>query len=210
VPEPLKPTDLLDLLCLPGFSTRDAVDLGSGRGVGMAVVKNTVTELGGELGLQTEPGRGTAFTLRLPLTLAIADALLIGVGSQRFALPQSGLQELTTVSTRAIQRLETTEFMRYRAGILPLVRLARLFRLLPADQPEYPVLVIGHGPDRLGLVVERVLGQREIMVRALSDPLLKHPVVSGATELGDGRAVLILDPLGLIQTARLQHQAVAA
>lgn len=201
-PEPLTPGDLLSLLCQPGFSTRSEADLGAGRGVGMAVVKNTLTELGGEMNVRTELGQGTTFVLRLPLTLAITDALLIGVGSERYALPQTGLKEITTVSERAIQRLEKAEFMRYREGILPLVRLAQLFGLSAAAQGEYPVLVVGHGTERVGIVAERIYGQREIMVRALSDPLCKIPAVSGATELGDGRAVLILDALGLLQAAR--------
>ncbi|HYG35265.1 MAG TPA: chemotaxis protein CheA [Clostridia bacterium] len=202
LPEELTEAELLEVMCLPGFSTREEADRVAGRGVGMAVVKDTVTSLGGEIRLHSKPGHGTNFTLRLPLTLAIADALLITVAEQRFAVPQTGLQEIATLEARRVQRLEEAEFMQYREGILPLLRLAKLFQLAESAKTEHPVLVIGHGADRIGVVVDRVLGQREIMVRALSDPLFKIPGVSGATELGDGQAVLILDVLGLVQMAR--------
>lgn len=205
VPEPLTPAALLELLCTRGFSTKEEADLGAGRGVGMAVVKNAMAELGGELELESEPGRGTTFSLRLPLTLAIADALLLTVGGQRFALAQAALQEVATVRGGAIQRLERTEFMRHRDGILPLVRLAELFHLEPVEQRDYPVLVLGHGLERVGIVADRVLGRREIIVRALSDPLFKVPAVSGATELGDRQPVLILDATGLLRMARMQN-----
>ncbi|HMJ66675.1 MAG TPA: chemotaxis protein CheA [Candidatus Binatia bacterium] len=196
---------LLELISRPGFSTRDEADRGAGRGVGMAAVMNTVNEMGGEIILRTDPGKGVTFTLRLPLTLAIADALIIAAGGQRFAMPQSLVQEITTAEPAAIKQLERNEVMPWRNGVLPLIRLASLFGLTAESRREFPVLVIGTGLSAVGIVADRLLGQREIVVRSVNDPLLKVPAIAGATELGDGRAVLILDSNGLIQSAR-QHK----
>ena len=188
---------LLQLICTPGFSTRDEADRASGRGVGMDVVGGAVAELGGTLTLSTEKGRGTRFTVELPLTLAVAEALIASVGGQRFAFPQSAVREIIEVEPRAVKVLENNEIISYRGGVLPLLRLARLFDL--GDQPEKPfhVFVIGSGAHALGLAVERVIGQREIVVRGLNDPLVKVTGVAGATDLGDGRVVLILDVAAL-------------
>jgi two-component system chemotaxis sensor kinase CheA len=198
--------DLLELISQPGFSTRDAADRGAGRGVGMGAVQEAVRDMGGELTMRTEPGQGTTFTLRLPLTLAIADALIIAAGGQRFAMPQSVVQEITTAAADAVKSLERNEIMAYRNGILPLIRLSTVFGLTPEPRREFPVLVLGTGLNAVGIVADRVIGQREIVVRGVNDPLLKVPAISGATELGDGRAVLILDTNGLIQTARLKRE----
>ncbi len=192
---------LLQLICTPGFSTRDEADRASGRGVGMDVVGGAVAELGGTLTLATEKGRGTRFTVELPLTLAVAEALIASVGGQRFAFPQSAVREIIEVEPSAVRVLENNEIVSYRGGVLPLLRLARLFDL--GEQPEKPfhVFVIGSGAHAVGLAVERVIGQREIVVRGLNDPLVKVAGVAGATDLGDGRVVLILD------VAALRHAA---
>lgn len=199
----VRPDDelLLQLICTPGFSTRDEADRASGRGVGMDVVASTVAELGGALTLSTDRGRGTRFTVELPLTLAVADALIASVGGQRFAFPQSAVREVIEVEPGAVRVLENNEIVSYRGGVLPLLRLARLFDL--GEQPEKPfhVFVIGSGAHAVGLAVERVIGQREIVVRGLNDPLVKVAGVAGATDLGDGRVVLILD------VAALRHVA---
>ena len=199
----VRPDDelLLRLICTPGFSTRDEADRASGRGVGMDVVGAAVAELGGALRLSTVQGRGTRFTVELPLTLAVADALIASVGGQRFAFPQSAVREIIEVEPQSVRVLENNEIVSYRGGALPLLRLARLFDL--GEQPERPfhVFVIGGGAHAVGLAVERVIGQREIVVRGLKDPLVKVAGVAGATDLGDGRLVLILDVAALKQTA---------
>ena len=192
---------LLELICAPGFSTRDETDRASGRGVGMDVVGSTVEELGGRLTLATEKGRGTRFTIELPLTLAIADALIAVAGGQRFALPQAAVREVIEVEASAVRVLENNEIVSYRGGVLPLVRLARLFGLAETARSSFHVFVIGVGAGAVGLAVDRAVGQREVVVRGLNDPLVKVAGVAGATDLGDGRVVLILDVAALKHTA---------
>ncbi|MCX6033004.1 MAG: chemotaxis protein CheA [Chloroflexi bacterium] len=201
----LDPASLLELLCALGFSTRDEADLTSGRGVGMTVVKNTVQELGGSLTLDTKPGRGTRFTIQLPLTLAIADALIVSVGAQRFAVPLLAVREVIEVQLDAVRTLDGqahNEVLLHRGGALPILRLARFFGL-PAPTDHAPVaLVVGAGLTAIGIVVDRVLEQREIVIRSLADPFVQSPGLAGATELGDGRVVLILDVGALTKAKR--------
>jgi two-component system chemotaxis sensor kinase CheA len=192
---------LLELICAPGFSTRDEADRASGRGVGMDVVGAAVAELGGTLTLSTEKDRGTRFRVELPLTLAIADALIAIVSGQRFAFPQTVVREVIEVETAAVRVLENNEIVSYRGGVLPLVRLARLFGLEETPRSSFHVFVNGSGANAVGLVVDRAVGQREVVVRGLNDPLVKVAGVAGATDLGDGRVVLILDVAVLKHTA---------
>lgn len=193
---------LLDVICAPGFSTRDEADLASGRGVGMTVVRNTVQELGGTISLWTEPGRGTRFTIELPLTLAIVDALIVAAGGQTFAMPQPAVREVAEVAPAAITVMENNELIAHRGGVLPIVRLTRLFNLPEQNNHAFNLLVIGAGLNAVGVAVDRILGQREIVVRAIADPLVRVPGIAGATELGDGRVVLILDAQALVRLHR--------
>ena len=192
---------LLDLICTPGFSTRDEADRESGRGVGMDVVKKAIEELGGRVALETRIGKGTTFTIELPLTLAIAEALIVSVNGQRFAVPQSGVREVLEVESAATKVLENNEIMSYRGRVLPLLRLARIFELKHERGERFHVLVLGDDANAVGLAVDRILGQREIVVRAIKDPLAQSKGIAGATELGDQRVVLILDIGALRQLA---------
>lgn len=199
LPPQLDATGLLDVISLPGFSTRAEADRTAGRGVGMSVVRTTVRELGGTLSLETEPGRGTTFTLRLPLTLSIAEMLIVGSGTQTCAVPQGSVAEIIQVAEEQVRRVKRTEVVPYRNGVLPIVRLDAVFGSAAAARPQRPVLVVQSERGRAGLAVDRVHGQREVVVRPLRDPLLQVPGVAGATELGDGRPVLILDAVTLTQ-----------
>ncbi len=207
---------ILELLCHPGFSTQEKADLVSGRGVGMTVVKNTVTELGGIVELTTQKGKGTCFRIQLPLTLAIADALIIVVKNQRFAIPQASIREIILISETEIIPLENNEIMTYRNQVLPIKRLAKVFNLESPLNPRennlnipvlskdnyFQIVVIGTQTNAIGLVIDQIIGMREIVVRPLIDPLIKVMGIAGATELGDGRVVLILDASALIQNSK--------
>ncbi|HET6977144.1 MAG TPA: chemotaxis protein CheA [Pyrinomonadaceae bacterium] len=192
---------LLNLICTPGFSTREAADRESGRGVGMDVVKKATEELGGRVTLSTKAGEGTTFTIELPLTLAIAEALIVSVDGQRFAVPQSAVREVLEVESSTTRVLENNEIIPYRGKVLPLIRLARVFEMNHQRSESFHVLVIGEDASAVGLAVDRILGQREIVVRAIKDPLAQSKGIAGATELGDQRVVLILDITALRQLA---------
>jgi two-component system, chemotaxis family, sensor kinase CheA len=200
---PVDSSNLLEILSHPGFSTRDQADLASGRGIGMTVVAKAVKELAGSLTLNTELHAGTRFTIQLPLTLAILDALIVTVADQVFAVPLTVVREVVAIGNEEVTLLENNEILAYRDGVLPLIRLSRLFRLKGSATPRrHYALVVADASRCTGIVIDRVVGQREIVVRALADPLVQVRGVAGATELGDGRVVLILDVAAIIQTVR--------
>ncbi|GAB4557371.1 MAG: chemotaxis protein CheA [Anaerolineae bacterium] len=203
--ETLTEAMLLDVLCAPGFSTRDAADMASGRGMGMSAVRNAVRELGGTLMLRTMPGQGTRFTIQIPLTLAIVDALIVAVGDARFAVPLPSVQEVIEVEPEAITRVNQIELVRYRSGVLPLVHLAHHFGLEEKFKRVAYALVVGSELQSAGIVVDRIVAQREIVVHPITDPLVSVPGISGATELGDGRVILILDTASLIRREKRAH-----
>ena len=198
----LGPSDLLDVLCEPGFSTRASADMTSGRGVGMAVVRAAVRGLGGELSLHSAPGEGTRYVIELPLTLMIADALLFEVGDQSFAIPQLVLREIVPLEAGAVRRLENNEVMPYRDAVLPLIRLRRTFNIATADRDGRFVLVVGSDAQLTGLVVDRIVGLREIVVHPVNDPLIALPGIAGATELTSGRVSLIVDAAAIVRRGR--------
>jgi two-component system chemotaxis sensor kinase CheA len=193
---------VLDVICAPGFSTRDVADMASGRGIGMAVVRSTIRSLGGELYVASEVGRGTRFTIELPLTLMIADALILEIGDQSMAIPQVALREIFPLDPAAVTRLENNEVLSHRGRVLPLVDLGKVFHLASAPNARRHVLIVGNDLHPAGLVVDRVLGFREIVVHPISDPLIAVPGISGATELADGRVSLILDAAALVRGSR--------
>lgn len=196
----LLPDGLLDVLCTPGFSTREAADLASGRGVGMAVVRTTTRALGGELFVHSVPGEGTRFTIELPLTLMITDALIVEIGDQPMAIPQIVLREIVPLDTAAVTRFENNQVFSHRGGVVPLVHLGDLFGLPQSADARPHVLIVGSEAHPAGLIVDRLLGLREIVVHPISDPLISVPGIAGATELADGRVSLILDAGALVRT----------
>jgi two-component system chemotaxis sensor kinase CheA len=193
---PTTPDDatILDLISMPGFSTRDEADMASGRGVGMAVVARALQEMGGTMSMESTTGKGTKFTLRLPLTLAIADAFVVTAGGQNFALPQSAIEEIIEMNRDSTQKIESSEMLYHRGGSLPLFCVATRFGLPASTRKSNPVVVVETERGKVGFIVDRVVCQREVVVRPIRDPLLAVPGISGATELGDGKPVLILDP----------------
>jgi two-component system, chemotaxis family, sensor kinase CheA len=202
VPAVVDDTALLELICSPGFSTREESDRVSGRGFGMAVVRRTVQELGGSLRLSTEAGQGTRFIIDLPLTLAITDALLARVGTQMFAVPQASVREVIELEEAVVQRLEDGEVAPYRGMALPLLRLSQRLGIEAVPSRRLHAFVLGQGTGAVGLVVDRIVGQREIVVRSTVDPLIRVEGVAGATDLGDGRVVLILDAVAIARHVR--------
>ena len=208
--ETLTGAQLLDVLCASGFSTRDEADRTSGRGVGMDVVRSAVRALSGELAMESVPGRGTTFTIELPLTLMILDALLVDVGGQQMAVPQPALREVVQVDVASIVTFENNAVVRYRDGVLPVVHLARVFGFPEAEAASCYLLVVGNEAAPMGLRVDRLLGLREIVVHPVADRLVAMPGVAGATDLGNGHVSLILDTTALLRMAEEQRAERAA
>ena len=201
---------LLDVITAPGFSTRDEADRASGRGVGMDIVVRGIRELDGQLSLHTEPGVGTTFRLELPLTLAITDALVSMVDGQTFAIHRSNVHEVIEIDPQSISVLENNEVIVHRDEVLPLVRLSHIFNLRDKREGMLHAFVIGTGSRATALVVDKILGLREVVVRSLNDPLTNVRGVGGATELGDGRPILILDVSEILDANRqpsVSHKA---
>lgn len=186
--------EVLQLLFLPGFSTSREVTETSGRGIGLDVVKKIVTSLNGMIDVSGAPGEGTCFTIKLPLTLAIITALMVEVSDEIFAVPLSGVLESIRIKSDEIHMVGGSEVIKLRDNLLPIRRLERFFGLKSssAKDNEY-VVVVGSGEKRGGLVVDRLLGQQEIVIKALDDYLGELPGISGGTVLGDGRISMIVD-----------------
>ncbi len=193
--------EILALVFLPGVSTRESATDLSGRGVGMDVVKTNISKLGGVIDLQSERGIGTKVTITLPITLAIVSALIIRVGDQMFGIPLSSVTEALSFDNVEPRIVDGREVMTLRGTTLPLARLRRLFRVDDAvpPSPRTFVVVTTLGQRRLGLVVDHLVGQQDIVIKALGKSLSQVRGFAGATELGDQRVCLVLDPAALIE-----------
>jgi two-component system chemotaxis sensor kinase CheA len=196
---------LLEMLCRPGFSTREEADLTSGRGVGMDVVRKVVVDgLGGELVLETTAGRGTAFTMRVPLTIAIVDSFMLRCAGERFVVPVPAVEEIVEIDPTKIVNGPrvggaTGRFFPRRGEPVALIELARALGLQQASaNVGGQALVVRRGREApLAFAVDRVVAQQETVIRPLLDPLVSVVGVSGSTDLGDGRATLVLDLLAI-------------
>lgn len=203
VPVPGSNAELLRLLCRPGLSTRDEVSDTSGRGMGMDIARRTVVEqLGGELTLRTTPGQGTAFALRVPLTISIVDAFAFECGAERFLVPLSTVDAIVELDAAAVVQPPGRGgigILSRRGESLPLVWLDALFSLdgalggSPAEHRRSKALIVRREGLALAFAIDRMLGQQEIVVRPLTDPLVTVPGIAGAADLGDGRATLVVD-----------------
>ncbi|WP_232479134.1 hybrid sensor histidine kinase/response regulator, partial [Roseomonas rosulenta] len=215
--------EVLRFIFAPGFSTAQQVTSVSGRGVGMDVVKTNIEKIGGTVELSSREGRGTTFTIKIPLTLAIVSALIVEAGGERFALPQIGVVELVRVAAGGanagagaggqdgaprIERIKDAPVLRLRDRLLPLVSLAGLLRLpAPAGAAEGFVAVMQVGGQAFGIILDRVFDTEEIVVKPVA-PILRHVTMfSGNTILGDGSVIMILDPNGIGRAASVGADA---
>ena len=192
--------EMFDLIFLPGFSTKEkATDL-SGRGVGMDVVKTNIKKLNGIIEIKSENGQGSEFILRLPLTLAIIQSLLVEVESEIYSIPLSSVLETLRVDQSLFHLIGGQEVLKLRDMVLPLMRLQKKFHVQQrSEQDDFCyVVVIGSADKRMGLVVTRLVGQQEVAIKSLGNYLANIPGIGGSTILGDGRVALIVDPAGLI------------
>jgi two-component system chemotaxis sensor kinase CheA len=192
--------ELFDLIFLPGFSTKEQASDLSGRGVGMDVVKTNIKKLNGLIEIKSEKGQGSEFILRLPLTLAIIQSLLVDVEGEVYSIPLSSVLESLRVDQRQFHLIGNREILKLRDMVLPLIRLESIFgveRRSEQDNFCY-VVVVGTAEKRMGLVVSRLVGQQEVAIKSLGKYLANIPGIAGSTILGDGRVALIIDPVGLV------------
>ncbi len=189
----LSDAEALNLIFHSGLSTAEQVTGISGRGVGMDVVKNVLERLKGAISIETDPGHGTTFLLKVPLTLAIIKALLFRVADRIYAVPLSSVVEITRAEESEIHRVDHQEVMQLREEVLPLVRLGRLAHATSDAKVKLFIVVITLAERKFGLVVDRLVGEEELVIKAVDDSLVATDLVSGASILGDGTVVLILN-----------------
>jgi len=190
----LSETEALQLIFHPGLSTAEQVTEISGRGVGMDVVKTVIDRLKGNIEIRTKLGQGTTFLLKVPLTMAIIKALLFNVAEKVYAVPLSSVQEIARARESDIHRVDQHEVLKLREEVLTLVRLGKLNkRTAPSSRKKLFVVVINISDRKFGLVVDKMVGEEELVIKALDDHLVATDLVSGASILGDGTVVLILN-----------------
>ena len=189
--------DIMKLIFLPGFSTAETVTDVSGRGVGMDAVRTKIEALGGVLELDSNPGQGTRVRIRLPLTLAIIQALLVQVHEETYAIPLGSIDSTINITPEEIRTIQQQEVILLRGQIIPLVRLGNSLGIKSAtgfeDGQELYVVIVQAGDHKIGLLVDSLVGQQEIVIKSLGKILTGIRQIAGATILGDGQVVLILD-----------------
>jgi two-component system chemotaxis sensor kinase CheA len=186
---------IINLIFLPGFSTAKEITETSGRGVGMDVVKTKIAALGGTVHIDSQVAKGTRTTIKLPITLAIIQAILVTDSKETFAIPTSQVSEIVRVKKANVQKLGRTEAIVVRDHVIPMMHLHKLLHLPDSDEEELELLIIYLGDEhtKMALAVDSVLRQQDILVKSLNDALSGIKGVSGATILGDGQVVLVLD-----------------
>jgi len=204
--QPLSDQELLQLIFAPGFSTAAQITNLSGRGVGMDVVKKTVEALRGAIEIVSLPGQGSEVSLRIPLTLAIIDGLLVRVGSGRYVIPLSAVEECLELSLEEDLRSRGRSFISLRDSLVPFLRLRDLFRTGTKPDVHQKVVVISTGTERVGLVVDQIIGDHQTVIKSMSKLHNNVATFSGATILGDGSVALILD-VGHLVAAGQQQEA---
>jgi two-component system chemotaxis sensor kinase CheA len=196
--------EVFNLIFAPGFSTAEKITDVSGRGVGMDVVKRNIESLRGRIEVSSTAGEGTTFHVRLPLTMAITDAMILRVGQSRYLLPTISIEQSFQPETEAIFTVTGRgEMVLLRGELLPMFRLHELFHIPEAVQePQEGLLIVIEGDGkRCALMVDELLGQQQVVIKSLGRNMASIPGVSGGAILGDGRVGLILDALGLLQLA---------
>ena len=192
--------DIINLLFQPGFSTSEKVTDVSGRGVGLDVVKSKIESLSGEVEVKSKWGEGSTWTIRLPLTLAIIQALMVVVGGEKYAISLGSIQTIEDISPSEIKLVENKEVINLRGTVIPLIRLTKVLDVESTKSPEdnLIVVIVKKGDKMAGLVIDELIGQQEIVIKSLGKYIKQCKFISGATILGDGEVALILDANALL------------
>jgi two-component system chemotaxis sensor kinase CheA len=206
----LSDKEALDLIFTPGFSTAADVNDISGRGVGMDIVRSQIEQINGSVEYASVPGAGTTFTIKLPLTLAIIRALMVGLGEQVYAFPLANVVETLALRPEEVRRVGHGEVIVVRGHVLPLLRLAHLFQQEGSPGERVFVVVLGSGSRKVGVVVDRLIGEQEIVIKSLGGYLGQVHGLSGATILGDGSVALIVDARSIVKEGGVEEALTAA
>ena len=192
--------DIINLLFHAGFSTAKQISDVSGRGVGLDVVKAKIESLSGEVEVKSQLGEGSTWIVRLPLTLAIIQALMVIVGGEKYAISLGGIQTIEDISPSEIKLVQNREVIHLRGSVIPLIRLSKELDIESSKSPEenLVVVIVKKGEKLAGLVIDELMGQQEIVIKSLGKYISKCKIISGATILGDGEVALILDANALI------------
>jgi two-component system chemotaxis sensor kinase CheA len=198
--EQMSDKEIIDLLFLPSFSTAKVVSDVSGRGVGLDVVKSKIEALSGEIEVKSKLGEGSSWIIRLPLTLAIIQALMVDVGGEKYAISLGNIQTIEDIHPSEIKSVQSKEVINLRGTVIPLIRLNEVLDIESKKSPDenLVVVIVKKGDKLAGLVIDELLGQLEIVIKSLGKYINKCKIISGATILGDGEIALILDANALI------------
>lgn len=208
---PIDMRECIDLIFSPGFSSQEEVTKRSGRGVGLDVVKKNITELKGSIDLTTEEGVGTTFEIQLPITLAIIQALIVRADKNKYAIPLHSVAETITIAGSEIRKIDDKEMYTYQGKSLPLIRIHEMFKLSGNhNQGEFVTVVLKLADQDIGLIVDEVKGQEEIVIKSIGERLKNIPGIAGATEIGERKPILVLDPDSILERAtgriRIKHE----
>jgi two-component system chemotaxis sensor kinase CheA len=207
----MEPREVVNLIFLPGFSTAEKVTDVSGRGVGMDVVRTNIRKMNGTVEIESEEGKGSLITIKLPLTIAIIQALMVEVERATFAIPLSSVIEAVRISKPEIKTINGREVLHLRDRVLPLIRLAKEFAIPSAhERDRFYVVVAALGDRRIGVVVDELRSQEEVVIKSIWDYLDSIKGISGATITGEGKVVLILDISELVENAQAWHTSAMA
>jgi two-component system chemotaxis sensor kinase CheA len=194
--------ECLDLIFSPGFSSQEEVTKRSGRGVGLDVVKRNITELNGSIDVTTEEGVGTTFEIKLPITLAIIQALIVQADKNKYAIPLHSVSETITISAGEIQNIDEKEMYPHRGKPLPLVRIHEMFKLSGNHKKgELVTVILKLAEEDIGLIVDDIKGQEEVVIKSVGERLKNIPGIAGATEIGERKPILVLDPESILERA---------
>lgn len=198
--EMMSDKEAIDLLFQPAFSTSEKVSDISGRGVGLDVVKSKIEGLGGDVEVDTVLGEGTTFIVRLPLTLAIIQALMVEIRDEKYAIPLNSIVTVEDIMESDVKLVQNKEVINLRGTVIPLVRLDQVLDLEPSEEENESlvVVIVKKGDKQAGLVIDNLIGQQEIVIKPLGKYIYIHKMFSGATILGDGEVALIIDANTLV------------
>jgi two-component system chemotaxis sensor kinase CheA len=196
----LSDVEAFNLIFDPGFSTAKEITNVSGRGVGLDVVKRQIEKLNGTVTVWSEKGNGTRFTIKIPLTLAIIQGLLVRVGKEMYAIPITSVIDSHRIKPSEIKMIDNYEVFNVREDVVSLIRLSRLFKIPVNENPDYHyVVIVGTSERKMGLIVDSLIGEEDVVIKPLRDHFTNSPGIAGANITGDGKVSLIIDVSQLLE-----------